>query len=84
MDLRGRNLYSLCLQPLDHLVPARTIGKSAVHEDDGGWDPSCWFSLTPSSLVEGSDAELLHLALLCEGQLIPLLGAAHLGMRQFA
>src|ERR687893_2482254 len=32
-----------------------------------GWDPSCWFSLTPSSLVEGSEAELLRLALLCEG-----------------
>ena len=32
----GRNLYPFCLQPLDHAVPARTIGKSAVHEDDCG------------------------------------------------
>jgi hypothetical protein len=49
-----------------------------------GWDPSCWFSLTPSSLIEASEAELLRLALLCEGQLIPLLGTAHPQMGQFA
>jgi hypothetical protein len=49
-----------------------------------GWDPFCWFSLTPSSLVEGSEAELLRLALLCEEQLAPLLGTAHPQMVQFA
>src|SRR5829696_949378 len=32
-----------------------------------GWDPSCGFSLTPSSLVEGPQAELFRLAPLCEG-----------------
>jgi hypothetical protein len=29
-------LDPFCLQPLDHSIPARTIGKGAVHEDDGG------------------------------------------------
>jgi hypothetical protein len=32
-----------------------------------GWDPSCWVSLTPSSLAGGSEAELFRLAPLCEG-----------------
>src|SRR5919112_1488679 len=31
----GRNLDPFCLQPLDDVVPARSISKGAVHEDDG-------------------------------------------------
>ena len=41
-----------------------------------GRDPSCWFSLTPSSLVEASEAELLRLALLYGGHPPPRNSAA--------
>src|SRR5215210_3327911 len=32
----GRNLNPFCLQTLNYVIPARSISKSAVHEDDGG------------------------------------------------
>src|SRR5215216_6221518 len=55
----SRSITSFQLEPSEKAPCTRTTV---------GWVPSCGFSLTPSSLVEEPEAELLlRLAPLCEG-----------------